>query len=111
MLFAAAGLLFIAFASLAVVGISEAHMGVRRLEQELDRRTAGTAENFGAVESSGIAPVEAEALAHARFSSSLLSLSKAHLQARHDSPEPAPDESSSSELVPLVRSKNLARES
>ena len=111
MLFAAAGLLFIAFVSLAVVGISEAHMGVRRLEQELDRRTAGIPEQILANSGGEISHSEAEAFAEARFSSSLLSLSKAHSQARRDSQEPALDESSSSELVPLARSKSLVRES
>ena len=36
MLFAAAGLLFIAFVALAFVGITEAKVGVRRLEREID---------------------------------------------------------------------------
>ncbi len=103
MLFVAAGLLFIAFIALAFVGITEARVGVRRLEQQIDRGSVEMAQEFGAY---SLADREAEALAEARFSSSLLSLSKAHLQARHGSPEPVLDESSSLASIPLNRSKN-----
>jgi hypothetical protein len=104
MLFAAACLLFISFVALAFVGVTEARVGVRRLEKEIDRRSIEMTHHFG--QDDDAAAREAEALAEARFSSSLLSLSKAHLQARHDFPERALDESSSSVLVPLTQSKN-----
>jgi hypothetical protein len=103
-LLAAAGLLFIAFVSLAFVGITEAKVGVRRLEREIDERAATLKENM----LPDVAYGETDALAEARFSSSLLSLSKAHLQARHNSPEPVRDESSSLVSVPLPQSKNPA---
>jgi hypothetical protein len=108
MLFIAAALLFISFIALAFVGISEARVGVRRMEYAADNQSTAMAEAFG---SYTIADREAEALAEARFSASLLSLSKAHLQAQHGSPEHVHDESSSSVLIPLTQSKNPVPES
>jgi hypothetical protein len=104
-LFAAAGLLFIAFIALAFVGVSEAKVGVRRLDRQMDEQSpaSGAETSFNRV-----GQLEADALAEARFSSSLLALSKAHLQARHSSPEHVHDESSSLVSVPLPQSKNPA---
>ncbi len=104
MLFIAAGLLFISFIALAFVGISEARVGVRRMEYATNDPSTATAEAFGG--SYTMADREAEALAEARFSASLLSLGRAHLQAQHGFPEHVHDESSSSVLVPLIQSKN-----
>jgi hypothetical protein len=106
MFLAAAGILFIAFLSVALIGITEARLGVRRLEAEIERRTAEFALQNPAIQQETILSAQDEALEHARFSSSLLSLSRAHSQARSNSPEPVLDESSSSELVPLSRSKS-----
>src|ERR1035438_1467764 len=107
MLFAAAGLLFIAFIALAFVGIKEARVGVRQFEHELDARALETARARDTDHE--FASREAEQLAEARFSSSLLSLSKAHLQAQRDSQEPVLDESSSLVSVPLSQSKSPVR--
>lgn len=102
MLFAAAGLLLIAFLALAFVGITEARTGVRRLEQDIEQSNV-TQEAFAF--QGGFAETEISA---ARFSSSLLALSKAQLQARHNSPEPVHVESSSSALAPRPQSKTPA---
>ena len=104
MLFLAAGLLFISFIALAFVGISEARIGVRQMEHAIDDRSIAMAEAFGG--SYTLADREAEALAEARFSASLLSLSRAHLQAQHGSPEHVHDESSLLVSIPLIQSKN-----
>ena len=106
MLFAAAGLLFMAFVALAFVGLTEARVGVRRLERQLQERS----EVLNNTLSLPGEPTdrEAEALANARFSSSLLALSKVQLQAKHTSPEPVHDESSSLVSVRLPQSKNHA---
>ncbi len=103
MLFAAAGLLFIAFIALAFVGITEAKVGVSRLERQIDERATAMHEAEAVHEM-----FEAETISDTRFSSSLLALSKAHLHARHNSPEPARAESSSSVSVPLPQSKTPA---
>ena len=107
MLLAAAGVLILGFIALAVVGVSEAHMILHRLDVEADAiKLADRLRNEHlALKVEREVPVVDEA----RFTSSLLALSKAQTQVRSSSPEPVHDESSSLVSVPLARSKSPVR--
>jgi hypothetical protein len=93
-----------AFVALAFVGVTDARMGVRRFERELDLQGAGEGEGLG--RSAFSLAGKLDALEEARFSASLAALSKVQQSVVRSSPEPALDESSSLALVPLAQSKN-----
>jgi hypothetical protein len=98
-LLAAAGILILAFVALAFIGVADAHLGVERLKLALDA-TAG----MGARHLSLAAKMEA--MEEARFSASLLCLSKVQPLAVRNSQEPVSDESSSLVSVRPVQSKS-----
>ena len=100
-------LVFVILVAVAFLGISDTpRAGVRRLEHQIAADQEMAQEIACRDE---IASREADVLSEARFTQSLLSLSKVHSQARHDSPEPVPGESSSLVLVPQRQSKNPGR--
>lgn len=101
MLFAAAGVLILALAALAFIGITDARLGVERLERELDASS-------GAIDLPFTMAAEVDALEAARFSASLLCLSKAQREAVRNSPARVSDESSSLVSVRPVQSKSRA---
>ena len=101
MLFAAAGVLVLALAALTFIGITDARLGVHRLERELDGSYEG---NDPGLSLAG----EVDALEAARFSSSLLCLSKAQQEGVRNSATPESAESSSLVLVRPVQSKSRA---
>lgn len=108
MLLAAAIVLILGFIAVAVVGVSEARTLLGRLDTETDamKLVAGNQH----AEPLSFAPLpETEAVDEARFTSSLLALSKVQTQVRSNSPEPVRDGSSSLVSVPLAQSKNPAR--
>lgn len=94
MLFLAAGMFALAFVALAYIGIMDARTNLRRFERELQVPAF-----------SGVGDMDA--LDDARFSASLLSLSKVPQLMKHSSPEPVHDESSSLVLVRPAQSKSL----
>ncbi len=98
MLFAAGGLAFITFLTIAFVGVADARAKLRRFENEIDAI-------FPAVDSSlstgntplgGIERVEHHSLEAAAFSSSLLSAMSVHSQTQHVCPETVPEEAQAS---------------
>jgi hypothetical protein len=101
MLFAAAGVLILALAALAFIGITDARLGVERLERELDASNGATELPFPMAD-------EVDALDAARFSASLLCLSKAQQEVARNSPALVNDESSSLVLVRPAQSKSRA---
>lgn len=101
MLIAAAVVMVLALAALAFVGVTDARLGVERLERELDAANGTTDLPFSMAG-------EVDGLEAARFSASLLCLSKAQQEAGHNSPAPVNDESSSLVSVRPVQSKSRA---
>ena len=112
MFIALGAFVFLALTSVAVLGIVAARDNVRQLEAAIDSRDWGSSEEK--LLSGNLHPAEEkhlDALQTARFTSSLLSLSKVQTQVKHDCPAPVPDEVSSLVLVPQPQSKNLAPKS
>lgn len=109
MVIAAVCVLMMAFAALAFVGVADARIGVRRLERALDSQD--TNEDDGRSRSATFLADKLDALEEARFSASLVALSKAQQSGVRNSPVPAPGESSSLVSVPLVQLKNQSLES
>jgi hypothetical protein len=101
--FAVAGLFVMALGAYAVIGILDARRNVHLLEQQLSGNTTPSRARNREI---ALAVDQQDPLAEARFSSSLLSLSKAHLQAQHASPAPEPAEASSLVLVRPPQSKS-----
>jgi hypothetical protein len=100
-LIVATGILILAFVALTLIGVTDARLGVERFKRELDASAGIGAMQFALAS-------EEDALDEARFSASLLCLSRAQLQSVRNSPEPVSDESSLSVLVRPVRSKSHA---
>jgi hypothetical protein len=107
-LLAAAGILILGFIAIAVVGVSEAQTLLSRLDTESDAMNLAGSQQATQSLSVPVIP-EAEAVDEARFTSSLLALSKVQTQVRSNSPELVRDESSSLVSVPLAQSKNPVR--
>ena len=108
MLFAAAALLFVTLMGFAFLEVSELKRKIRKLEGEVEKLTANGIRQTPSADSE---TESIDSASEARFSSSLLSLSRVHLQARRDSPRPELDESSSLVSVRHAQSKNPAQES
>ena|ERR1700742_103006 len=109
MLLIVAGILIVSFISVAFLGILNAHVTVRRLEAVLDGQDLFTSKEFEFDNKSIFATRTDTVEEEERFTASLLSLSRAHLQSVHSSPVRAHDESSSLVSVPLVQSKTPFR--
>jgi hypothetical protein len=110
MLLIVAGILIVSFISMAFLGILNAHVTVRRLEAALDGQSLFTSKEFEFDNTSVFGNRVDRFEEEERFTASLLSLSRAHLQSGHNSPARVHDESSSSVSVPLVQSKTPVRE-
>jgi hypothetical protein len=100
-LLAAAGVLILALVALAFIGVTDARLGVQRFQRDLDVSLGADNMMFSLVG-------EVDALEEARFSASLLCLSKVQQGVAHNSPAPVSDESSSLVLVRLAQSKSHA---
>ncbi len=112
MFIALGAFLFVAFMSLAFVSIAATRVNVRQLEAALDSRDWETSDERRLF--SVPAPNEfkdLESIDAARFTSSLLCLSRVQSQVKSNSPEPVHDGVSSLVLVPLPQSRSLVRES
>lgn len=108
-----AAILLVGFITVAVVGVREAQIGVRRLEAEPTHFLNGEAEESSASHPArwSTAAASVDALEDSRFTSSLLALGKAQTPRTHNSPVPVSDELSSSESVLQPLSKSLSQES
>lgn len=98
MLFAAGGLAFITFLTIAFVGVADARAKLRRFENEIDAIfPAGDDHlNTGNMFPGELDRVEHDSLEMAAFSSSLLSAMNVHSQAQRVCPETVPEEAQAS---------------
>lgn len=89
MLFAAGGLAFITFLTVAFVGVADARAKLRRFENEIDAifPTANDQRSTGNVSLGELDRVEHDSLEMATFSSSLLSAMNVHSKAQHVCPK------------------------
>ena len=107
MLIALGALVIVALASVAVLGILAARENVRQLEASIDSREWGaSAEKLTSPDLHPSEKKHIDALETARFTSSLLSLSKVQTQVTHDFPAPVLDEASSLVSVRQLQSKS-----
>jgi hypothetical protein len=110
---AVAMFMFLGFLTLAVVGVREAQLGVHGFATERDYLSGSEGDELAAVHPDGWTSraIPLDAVEASRFTSSLLSLSKAQTRPQHSSPAHAHDESSSLASVRQPQLKNPSQES
>jgi hypothetical protein len=103
-------ILIVGFISIAVIGIKEAEVGVRRLEAETSQSHPIDPEESTPMHPSQWSPAtsSSDPMEESRFTSTLLSLSRAQIRLMHSSQGPALDESSSLVSVRQPQSKSPA---
>ena len=98
MLFAAGGLAFITFLTIAFVGVTDARAKLRRFENEIDAvfPTANDQRSAGNMPGGELDQIEHDSLEMATFSSSLLSAMNIHSKAQHVCPKTVSEEAQAS---------------